>query len=71
MFALMPAQFSMMQSVRVRTLAVLCAVVVAVLACLGWWTHRVLGQSFERLEAAEELQSTWNMILTAIAVTGV
>jgi PAS domain-containing protein len=61
---------SLMQSVRVRTLVVLCAVVVAVLACLGWWTHRVLGQSFEQLEAAEEFQFTWNMIITVIAVTG-
>ena len=52
----MPFQFSMMQSVRVRTLAVLCAVVVAVLACLGAWTHHVLGQSFERLEAVEAVE---------------
>jgi hypothetical protein len=70
MFAPMSFLSSLMQSVRVRTLVVLCAVVVAVLACLGWWTHRVLGQSFEQLEAAEEFQFTWNMIITAIAVTG-
>lgn len=45
-----------MQSVRVRTLAVLFAVVIAVLTCLGAWTHHVVGQSCERLEAAEAVE---------------
>ena len=47
---------SLLQSVRVRILAVLFAVVIAVLASLGAWTHHVLGQSFERLEAVEAVE---------------
>lgn len=50
---------SFLQSVHVRTLVVLSTVVIAMLVGLGAWTHQLLRQSFERLEAteaAEEVQ---------------
>lgn len=44
------------RSVRTRTLVVLLALVVSLLIGLGAWAHRLLGTSFERLEAAEALE---------------
>lgn len=44
---------SFLRSVHVRTLVVLSTVVIAMLVGLGAWTHQLLRQSFERLEATE------------------